>query len=139
MAPRKQKTIPPPKTKQNQDNVENSTKKSKGNDNNEANEIINSRLRVALLPKPSEKKDDSTSTENPSDTSDDEEDDKKQAKQTPNALKTPPCLQLQQQSTKKSNATKSSIDKTASRKIYGLVVMKVSKHSLLCNASTACF
>jgi len=42
MAPRKQKTIPPPKTKQNQDNVENSTKKSKANDINEANEIINS-------------------------------------------------------------------------------------------------
>ena len=135
MAPCKQKTIPPPKTKQNQDNVEN--KKSKGNDDNEANEIINSWLRVALLPKPSEKKDDSTSTENPSDTSDDDEDDKKQAKQTPNALKTPPCLQLQQQSSKKSNATKSLIDKTASRKIYGLVVMKVSKHLLLCNASTA--
>jgi len=80
MAPCKQKTIPPPKTKQNQDNVENSTKKSKGNDDNEANEIINSRLRVALLPKPSEKKDDSTSTENPSDTSDDEEDDKNTSK-----------------------------------------------------------
>ena len=88
MAPRKQKTIPLPKK---QDNAQNSTLKSKGNETNEANDIINSWLGVASLPKPSETNDDSTSTDNPSNISDDEEDNEKiQAKETPTALKTPP-------------------------------------------------
>jgi len=51
--------------------------KSKGNETNEANDIINSQLGVASLPKPSETNDDSMSTDNPSDISDDEEDNEK--------------------------------------------------------------
>jgi len=42
------KSIPLPETKQNQDNVDNSTKKSNGNDNNETNDIINSRFMLPL-------------------------------------------------------------------------------------------
>jgi len=96
--------------------VQNSTKKSKGNENNEVNEIINSRLGVALLSKPLGKNDDSTSTDNPSDISDDEEDDNKiQAKETPTALKTPPCSKLQQQKTENVKERKNSIDETSKK------------------------
>ena len=70
------------------------------------------------------------STDNPSDISDDEEDNEKiQAKETPTALKTPPHSKQQQQKTGSVKETKNSIDEI-SKKIHGLAVMKVSKHSL---------
>ena len=91
-----------------------------------------------MLPKPLEKNDDSTSTDNPSDISDDEEDDNKiQAKETPTALKTPPRSKLQQQQTE--NVKERKIPLMKHQKIHGLAVMKVSKCSLLCNECTACF